>query len=385
MFSLRKFHHVFDAVEFLIKVQTLAPTLAVCECCHFCSLSSQNLSSSISPFRSEQRVTPNNVGIFWDLDNKPPKSFPPYEAAIRLKKAAQEFGFVKYMFAYANGHAFNYVPTIVRAQRRERKALNELETVGVVKPHEPCTCRVCGRRFYTNERLTNHFKKIHEREQMKRLNQIESARGKRRVNLVARYSIKMDKYRNAARDVLTPKVGYGLAEELKRAGFWVRTVSDKPQAADVELRSHMMDMMDKRKVECVILVSDDSDFVEILREARLRCLKTVVVGDITDCALKRTANAAFSWQEIMRGKAKKEAGSVVGKWKDQNVLKRLEWTFDPKTEKNQYYSEVESECSDIECLSSDKCGTLLPNRSDSAWWKFESRATDIKTPPASLK
>lgn len=371
MFSLCKFRHVFDAVEFLNKVQTLAPTLAACECCHFRSLSSQNPSSSIFPFSSEQRVTQNNVGIFWDLGNKPPKSFPPYEAAIRLKKAAQEFGFVKYMFAYANRHAFNYVPPIVRAQRIQRRALNELETVVVVKPDEPYKCRVCGRRFYTNERLTNHFKQIHEHEHMKRLNQIESARGKRRINLVAKYSIKMDKYRNAARDVLTPKVAYGLAEELKRAGFWVRTVSDEPQAADVELRSHMMDMMDKRKVECLILVSDDSDLVEILREARFRCLKTVVVGDITDCALKRTANAAFSWQEIMRGKAKKEAGSVVGKWRDQNVLKRLEWTFDPKTEKNQYYSEVESECSDIECLSSDKCGTFLPNESDGAWWKLE--------------
>ncbi|XP_073146045.1 uncharacterized protein [Henckelia pumila] len=289
------------------------------------------------------------------------------------------------MFAYASRHAFNYVPPIIGPQRRERKALNGLETKGVVKPHEPYSCRVCGRRFYTNERLTNHFKQIHEREQMKRLNQIESARGKRRVNLVAKYSMKMDKYRNAARDVLTPKVGYGLGEELKRAGFWVRTVSDKPQAADVELRYHMMDMMDKREVECVILVSDDSDFVEILREARMRCLRTVVIGDIYDCALRRTANAAFSWQEIMRGKAKKEAGSVVGKWKDQNVLKRLEWTYDPKTEKNQIYSEVESECLDIECLGSDKCDNLLPKESDGAWWELDSRAIEVNMPPTYLK
>lgn len=383
MFSLCKVRHAFDSIEFLKKLQTLAPTLAVSECCNFYTLSKQNPSSSIRPMSSEEKVAQNNVGIFWDLDNKPPKSFPPYEAAIRLKKAAQEFGFVKYMVAYANRDAFNYVPPIVRAQISERKALNDLETVGVVTPREPYTCRVCGRRFYTNERLMNHFNQTHEREQMKRLNQIESARGKRRVNLVAKYSMKMDKYRNAARDVLTPKVGYCLAEELKRAGFSVRTVSNKPQAADVELRSHMMDMMDKRKVECVIFVSDDSDFVEILREARMRCLKTIVVGDISDCALKRTANAAFSWQEIMRGKAKKEAGSVVGKWKDQNVLKRLEWTYDLKTEKNQYYSEVESECSDIECDSSDECGTLLPK--EGAWWELESRAIDLNMPPASLK
>ena len=41
--------------------------------------------------------------------------------------------------------------------------------------------------------------------------------------------MKMEKYKHAARDVLTPKVGYGLADDLKRAGFWVGTVSNKPQ------------------------------------------------------------------------------------------------------------------------------------------------------------
>ena len=49
-----------------------------------------------------------------------------------------------------------------------------------------------------------------------------------RVKLVAKYSMKMEKYKNVARDILTPKVGYGSADELKRAGFWVHTVSNKP-------------------------------------------------------------------------------------------------------------------------------------------------------------
>ncbi|KAL0389962.1 UNVERIFIED_CONTAM: hypothetical protein Scaly_0353300 [Sesamum calycinum] len=207
---------------------------------------------------------------------------------------------------------------------------------------------------------------------MKRLNQIESARGKRRVQMVARYAMKMEKYRNAARDILTPKVGYGLADELKRAGFWVKTVSDKPQAADVALRNQMVDMMDRRIVECLFLVSDDSDFVEILKEARLRCLKTVVVGDISDGILKRTADAAFSWQEIMMGKAKKEAVSVVGRWKDQSVLQKLEWKYDPETEKKLYYYEIESEDSDIDCLSSGEYGSLLDTENDGAWWELES-------------
>lgn len=33
--------------------------------------------------------------------------------------------------------------------------------------------------------------------------------------------------------ILTQKVGYGFADELKRAWFWVRKVLDKPQDVDV--------------------------------------------------------------------------------------------------------------------------------------------------------
>ena len=138
-----------------------------------------------------------------------------------------------------------------------------------------------------HEKLVNHFMQIHECEEKKRLNQIESARGKRRVHLVGKYSMKMKKYERAARAILTPKVGYGLADELERAGFWVRTVSNKPQAAHVLLRNHMVDMMDKRRIECFIVVRYDLEFVEVLLEAELRCPeaelrcpKTVVVGDI---------------------------------------------------------------------------------------------------------
>ncbi|XP_075084476.1 uncharacterized protein LOC107772620 isoform X1 [Nicotiana tabacum] len=341
--------------------------------CHFESKSHLGFGSLDSSVKT-------NVGIFWDLDNKPPKSFPPFDAATKLKKAAGEFGVVRYTVAYANRHAFSYVPPLVRQQRKERKTLNSLEKSGVVKVEEPYLCRVCGRRFYTNEKLVNHFKQIHEREHTKRLSQIESARGKMRVKLVAKYAMKMDKYKNAVRDVLTPKVGYGLADELKRAGFWVRTVSDKPQAADVALRNHLVDVMDKRMVECVVLVSDDSDFVEVLKEARLRCLKTVVVGDCNDGALKRTADASFSWQEIMMGKAKKEAVSVVGRWKDRDVLKRLEWTYDPEVEKKQYYSEVESDDSDGLFSGEDdnKDADASISKEDAcAWWKLDSRSAII--------
>ncbi|XP_010433663.1 PREDICTED: uncharacterized protein LOC104717739 [Camelina sativa] len=312
------------------------------------------------------------TGVFWDLDNKPPASFPPYDAAVKLRTAASSFGFVKLMVAYANRHAFSYVPLVVREERRDRKLLNELENTGKVKPPEPYFCGVCDRRFYTNANLINHFKQIHETEHQKRMRQIESSKGHQRVRLLAKYSMKIEKYKRAARKVLTPKEGYGLADELKRAGFWVKMVSDKPEAADVALKEHMVDVMDKREVECVVLVSDDSGYAGVLREAKERCLRTVVIGDLNEGVLKRVADVSYSWKEVVMGKAKKEVEKVVGKWKDRDVLKKLEWSYDPVLEKERGGScgvwDYGFDCDDdeIENVTEVEIG-------DSGdWWKLDN-------------
>ncbi|KAK9081289.1 hypothetical protein Syun_030652 [Stephania yunnanensis] len=335
-------------------------------------------------FFSSQPKVVGSVGIFWDLDNKPPNSFPPFDAAIRLKKVAASFGIVQYMVAYANHHAFRYVPPVVREQRRERKALNQLENRRVIKPVEPYLCRVCGRKFYTNDKLINHFKEIHEREQMKRLSRLDSARGKKRIQLAATLSMKMEKYKNVAREILTPKIGYGLADELKRAGFQVHEVSNKPQAADDALRNRMVELMDLRQLECLVLVSDDYDFVDVLKEARLRCLKTVVVGDQNDGALKRCANSSFSWKEIIQGKAKKEAVTVLGRWNDHDILKRLEWTYKPEMEENKFNileSVFESEDAENKDNSFEACSDLLDEVDVQPWWKLDSDVDDIPAQP----
>ena len=331
-----------------------------------------------SALDKSQKLAPNGnhnrVGLFWDLDNKPPNSIPPYEVANKLRIAASSFGVVRHMVAYANSHTFSHVPLAVRERRKERELLNRLENKGVIKPNEPYLCRVCGRKFYTNEKLVNHFKQLHEREHAKRVNQIESARGSRRVKLVAKYSMKMEKYKKAARDILTPKVGYGLPDELKRAGFWVQTVLDKPQAADRALESHMVDMMDHRRIECVVLVSDDSDFTNVITEAKLRCLKTVVIGDTNDGVLKRIADAAFSWEEILMGKAKKEAVSVVENWKDRDILKRLEWTYNPEVDKKKFdLGDTVTEASEDENID-DICNDIDDDYKDDrgAWWELDS-------------
>lgn len=326
------------------------------------------------------------MAIFWDLDNKPPNPFGPYEAALKLRKTASSFGFVRDMIAYANRHSLSSVPKAIREQRRKRRALDQLENRGAVKPQEPYHCGVCGRNFYHHEKLLNHFKQIHDRENVKRLNQIESARGSRRVKLVAKYSMKMEKFKRAAREVLTPKAGcYGLRDELERAGFRVGSVEDRPQAADIAMRNHMVEVMDKRRAECLVLVSDDYGFADILKEAKMRCIKTVVVGNhVVDGgsggALKRVADSGFCWTEIMRGKAKKEAVSVIRKWKDRDILERLEWRYDPEAEKSvcglDDKESIES-CVDEE-EDDDGCEQL--DRS-SSWWELELESDDVRSWP----
>ncbi|KAH9696668.1 C2H2-type domain-containing protein [Citrus sinensis] len=154
--------------------------------------------------------------------------------------------------------------------------------------------------------------------------------------------MEMEKYKRAARTILTPKVGYGLADELKRAGFWIKTVLDKPQAVDILLRNHTVDMMDKRRIECLAFVLDNSDF--------------------------RIADAFFPSSDILMGKARKEAISVVGKWKDRDSWRRsLDW-------------DDESEDANVDDITNASDADCIKNEKNGARWKLESsdsKATSI--------
>lgn len=57
---------------------------------------------------------------------------------------------------------------------------------------------------------------------------MRSLKGKKRQRFKERFINGNEKYNEAARDLVTPKVGYGLASELRRAGVFVKTVEDKP-------------------------------------------------------------------------------------------------------------------------------------------------------------
>lgn len=251
------------------------------------------------------------VAVFWDLDNKPPKHVPPYDAAVRLIEMAAGFGEVLDVAAYANRYAFAYLPQWVKEQRRERRQLDRLERAGIVKPSEPYVCGYCGRKCKTNEKLRKHFRDLHERERTKRMNRLNSLKGNKRHKFRASLSDKEERYRTAAREVLVPKVGYGLASELRRAGVYVRMVSDKSQAADEALKLHMHRSI-RTGTDCICLVSDDSDFANILKLAQSKDLHTVVVGDTS--SLTKFADDKFSWREVASGSALARANEVHGQW-----------------------------------------------------------------------
>lgn len=241
---------------------------------------------------------PQKVVILWDLDNKPPRG-PPYNAAISLKTLAQRFGEVVDFSAYANRHAFIHLPQWVINERRERKNLDFLEKKGVIRPSELYVCGVCGRKCKTNLDLKKHFKNLHERERQKKLNRMKGLKGKKRQKFKERHISGNYKYREAAKTLITPKSGYGLAAELRRAGVYVKTVEDKPQAADWAVKRQMLHSM-SRGVDWIVLVSDDSDFRDMLRKAREGNLGTVVVGDM-DRALGSIADLWVPWIGVQNG------------------------------------------------------------------------------------
>lgn len=294
---------VFNPMNFSNTLKNMYPIVSYHMYCHFSS-------------------TSTNVAIFWDLNNKPSKSISVLDAAICVKKASFSFGVVRFMAA------LGYRNTLRKVSSNVQKVSTKVGKFGL------SFCRICGRRFWSSERLGRHFRDVHEAEQRRRVRKVEFARGGRRVRLVGKFSMKMRRYDDVVRGFGDGSVGGCLLDDLRKVGFWVKGVSD---TCDVvrELRDCVLNVVDVRRVECVVIVCDDSGFVSVLKELKLRGVKVVVVGDGRDGDLKRIADAAFSWQEIISGKVRKEVVSVVRGWKDRDVLKRLEWSYNPDIEETQ--------------------------------------------------
>lgn len=143
---------------------------------------------------------------------------------------------------------------------------------------------------------------------MTRLNMLK---GKKRVKFKQAIQSKTERYNEAAGPILPPKVGYGLESDLRRAGVYVRTVEDKPQAADLALKKQIASSVSKG-INCICLVSDDHDFAEMLKEARIQNLQTVVFGESR--SLRRYADFWFPWEAVSQGLTQREINEAIREW-----------------------------------------------------------------------
>lgn len=301
---------------------------------------SQRISTTSSTPATRVPTTP--VAVLWDLAaSRPPSKLPLYDSAVRLHLAASSFGRLRFSAAFL--HPCHRLPT--------------------PDPSADATnlCRVCGRRFRARDALLRHFDTIHTREHAKRLERIESSRGDRRVRLAASLSLKLSKYTKAARE-LTAGVDPGSpADELRRA----RVHAELSRYPSTALRERAQEVLDDGSVGCLMLVSGREELSPLLRLAREKGVRSVVVGG--ESGLARWADIGFTWAEVIAGKARKAAPSTSGKWRDRDVLKRLEWRYEDDEEEDVVFEE------DGDGDGSEK---LAGGANGKPWWKLESDGDD---------
>lgn len=246
--------------------------------------------------KPEAAQIPRKVAILWDLDNVRPQG-PAAEAVRQLRRLAEVHGEVVEFTATANRHAFDHVPEFISVERAGRKALDRLESLGHVVPGSPYVCPVCGARRKTNVLLKKHFKQLHERERAKKLKRLDDLRrkgGNKAKKFLLKNGKDLAKRSAAFGEVLGHKRGYGLKSQLEKLGVRVRTVSNRPQAADRALHK-MWASVSKKGMSALVLVSDDGDFLSMISGAAERGVRTIVVGENSDGKLARHATEWVSW------------------------------------------------------------------------------------------
>ena len=282
------------------------------------------------------------VAVLWDLAaSRPPSKLPLYDSAVRLHLAASSFGRLRLSTAF----------------------LHPTHRLPAPDPSADTThlCRVCGRRFRERDALLRHFDTIHTREHTKRLERIESSRGDRRVRLAASLSLKLSKYTKAARELTAGMDPGSPADELRRAGVSAE-LSRYPSAS---LRERAQEVLDEGSVGCLMLVSGQEVLAPLLGLAREKGVRSVVVCG--ESGLARWADVGFTWSEVIAGKARKTAPSMSGKWRDRDVLKRLEWRYEDDDEEDVVFEEDGD---------GDGSEELAGNAKGKPWWKLESDGED---------
>ncbi|KAJ7299276.1 hypothetical protein O6H91_Y262300 [Diphasiastrum complanatum] len=275
---------------------------------HICRYGSSD-SASAAPTILEKHGA-RSVGVFWDMDCKPPLAIPPVKAAKRLKYMAARFGSLVAVVVYASKHSLKHLPSWSQEHLVEEMRAKGIEEA---KEEEVYLCDYCGRRYRSNYALQKHFKQMHEKERERRLVQLGSMkkRGKRNSLIRSQMEKKEKRYKDVAKVISVPDKGYGLAAELQRAGMPVMAVSNKPQAAAIALQKHMIQFV-QQGINCVWLVSHDTRFVEVLEMARQKQLHTIVMSE--NPKLQKCADICFSWGDLGSHLAMVDADDTAHLW-----------------------------------------------------------------------
>lgn len=273
----------------------------------------------------------SSVVLFWDLRSIPPattyRHLSLYDAAVRLRLAAASFG-----------HLLS--PSLVFSPSYRIPLYRPLQP--------PFACRLCSRAFPSQETLTQHFTSVHSPEYENRLKRLESATGRRRCILYGQLSLNLSRYEKAHRELFCRSDNS--IDEAKRAGFRVLVGGD-------ETLHFCRELENQQRVRCAVIVSDHLEFVRVLGELRKKGVKSVVIGELKgDSGVKRHADVGFCWRDVLAGKVKEEGPKVVARWREKELLERLEWRYDSRHD-NDYKGTL-------------TCDTGEEKAKDKPWWKL---------------
>nr|CAD1825298.1 unnamed protein product [Ananas comosus var. bracteatus] len=287
----------------------------------FLLLRRRTLASSSSSSSSSSSAMGVGVGVFWDLSSKPPTTtLPLRDVAVRLHLAASSFGPLRLSLAFAS-LAPSSPPLPHPHPHPQLLPPPHAASAAATSSSAPSSSA-------TSPRSTRPSTPS------------ASAASPPPAAPAASASPPRSPQARQVREgrARPPRRPRGPADELRRAGVTVRAVEGAPRRA---IRDRAVGAMDEGILACVVLVSDDSGLAEVLGEARRRRLRTVVVGDEAEGPLRRSADVGFRWAEVVSGKARAAAPAMVGRWRDREMLKRLEWSFNEDEDEDE--DEIESE------------------------------------------
>ncbi|KAK8901569.1 hypothetical protein ACHAO1_002449 [Botrytis cinerea] len=208
----------------------------------------------------------------------------------------------------------SFVPPSVIESRKEVKEYYALEDKlhrkCKIKPAEPYVCGICGNKKKTQVELVKHFK-IHEKERRKKLNGAAQLKGRKRARFVARELSKEKnaKYHEAAVGITRPDDRYKLDTELRRAGVVVNLVNSSSQAADKAIIAYANAMRHRKETlyDWLVLISDDTDFGDLVKRLSRKGVGTIVVGSKPNRNLVRAVCAWVPWNLVETGCIDKNA------------------------------------------------------------------------------